>query len=200
MGLEWQANIETKPRDPAMDALFDSYRQETGFPAPETLDGSTDESMDRDILVDATPLPVPLSGGCCDGGRCQPKPETRVYQAKCEDAAHPQTTHFERLDAMPFTPGLLCEQAARIVSGERQKKYGSAEMNFDRIALLWEAYDCAVATMPDGHVPATVQVAQKMILVKMARTIETPDHTDSWRDIAGYSDCGARCAGADPAK
>lgn len=195
MGLEWQENVSGGTPQ-AVHAVCDAFAAR--YAAHAACDeGSTDESMDRDILVDATPLPVPLSGGCCEGGMCRPKPETRVYQAKCEDST-PQTTHFERLDALQMRPGLICEQAAKIVAGVRQEHYGSVEMNFERIALLDEALDCCIATMPEGHVNGNVKVALRNILQKVARLVCTPSHTDSWRDIAGYADCGARCAGCDP--
>ena len=29
-----------------------------------------------------------------------------------------------------------------------------------------------------------------MIVTKVARLIQTPDHLDSWVDVAGYSRCG----------
>lgn len=97
-------------------------------------------------------------------------------------------------------PGILCSQASAIVGGARRQAYGSAENNFERIGLLWEAWDCVLATVPEGSVKPTVTVAIRNILQKLARIAETPTHTDSWRDIAGYADCGARCAGCDPAK
>jgi len=96
--------------------------------------------------------------------------------------------------------GQLCQQAAAIVGGARRQAYGSPEMNFERIGIMWEAWDCVLATVPEGNVKPTVTVAIRNILQKLARIAETPDHTDSWRDIPGYADCGARCAGADPAK
>lgn len=97
-------------------------------------------------------------------------------------------------------PGWLCRQAANIVGGARRKAYGSAEDNFGRIAILWQAWSKVLKTLPVARMPATANVAVMNILQKLARIAETPDHTDSWRDIAGYSDCGARCAGADPTK
>jgi hypothetical protein len=36
-----------------------------------------------------------------------------------------------------------------------------------------------------------------MVLMKVARLAETPDHADSLRDIAGYAACAARTSGAD---
>lgn len=97
-------------------------------------------------------------------------------------------------------PGQLCTQASAIVSGARRKAYGPPEDNFRRIAILHDAWDKVLATVPDGSIGDTVNVAVRMILMKLARIAESPDHTDSWRDAAGYADCGARCAKCDPSK
>jgi hypothetical protein len=51
---------------------------------------------------------------------------------------------------------------------------------------------------PPFGVPDARDVAIFEIMVKVARLAETPDHFDSWTDIAGYAACGARCANASP--
>ena len=76
----------------------------------------------------------------------------------------------------------LLETAKSYVCGPREETYGSAHENFGRIASLWSAYlGCTVS-------PA--QVACMMVLMKMSRLDKTPDHIDSWVDIAGYAACG----------
>lgn len=97
-------------------------------------------------------------------------------------------------------PGWLCKQVAKIVNGGRNRVYGRPEDNFERIAILWGAWECVLDTVPHGSVSASVDVAIRNVLQKLARIAATPDHTDSWRDVAGYADCGARCAGCDPGK
>jgi len=57
--------------------------------------------------------------------------------------------------------------------------------NFKRIADLWSAH---LATKI-----STVDVAILLTLVKVARLKNSPDHRDSWVDIAGYAACGAEC-------
>lgn len=217
MSVEWQRKIEvtacSQEIHDRLDRIRDKYleierakRMEVPAVAVAVsdlmdLEGSTDESID--ILVDAKPIPVSAEGGCCGGGRCHPKPEpkTMVFQAACEDSSqtYRQTTHFEKLDSLPFRAGLLCEQAAKIVGGARMGAYGKPEDNFERIAILDDALDACLATVPHGHVNGKVKVALRNIMQKVARIVATPNHTDSWRDIAGYADCGARCAGCDPA-
>lgn len=92
--------------------------------------------------------------------------------------------------------------AALDAVNRRPKAYGPPERNFDRIAALWTVYvDGKYAQWGDGalrHVDClqfdAVDVACMMILMKVARIEETPDHDDSWIDIAGYAACGAECA------
>ena len=90
-------------------------------------------------------------------------------------------------------------EAQEAVFGERAKTYGHPKENFKRIADLWNAY--FVAQYPGFGPPAPVlepvDVAQMMILMKMARLVETPNHRDSWVDIAGYAETGARVLGLD---
>lgn len=72
--------------------------------------------------------------------------------------------------------------ATQIVSGERQKAYGSPEDNFRRISDLWSVY---LGRPIEPH-----DVAAMMALMKIARLMNQPDHQDSWVDLAGYAACG----------
>jgi hypothetical protein len=88
-----------------------------------------------------------------------------------------------------MTRAELLEQALAAVN-ERPNSYGPPEQNFERIANLWMAYIFGKY----GGKPAVlgaVDVACMMILMKVARLEQTPDHIDSWTDIAGYAACGA---------
>lgn len=82
------------------------------------------------------------------------------------------------------------DTAAAAVLGDRALNYGSAEDNFSRIAILQNAYlDVRKA---DRSAPLTPHdVTMFSILLKIARLANTPDHADSWADIAGYAACGA---------
>lgn len=71
--------------------------------------------------------------------------------------------------------------ANKAVNGEREQTYGSPENNFNRIALLWSAY----LKYPIND----MDVANMMILFKVARTQENKEHLDNWVDIAGYAAC-----------
>lgn len=90
----------------------------------------------------------------------------------------------------------LLEQALVIVTGARRKSYGTPEDNFGCIADLWQAYWTRRMGVCKGPFTAT-DVATMMLLMKAARLAESPNHADSWRDIAGYAACGARTSMAD---
>ena len=73
----------------------------------------------------------------------------------------------------------ILAEADRLTHGDREKYYGSALSNHQRIASLWSTF------LQTDVTPA--QVAICMGLVKVARLIETPDHLDSFIDLAAYA-------------
>lgn len=109
----------------------------------------------------------------------------------------------------------LLREAADIVSGARRKSYGNPEDNFHNIAELWNKYlslrerhqetvDRLGLPPPGRRLRSRgrtrldeIDVSVMMLLMKVARLIETPDHEDSWKDIAGYAACGFRCSRPD---
>lgn len=68
------------------------------------------------------------------------------------------------------------------VTEERGSVYGHPRIDFGRAAEL----KATVAECPDP----LARHALEMICVKIARLIQTPDHLDSWIDIAGYARTG----------
>lgn len=80
--------------------------------------------------------------------------------------------------------------AASCVLKDSNNEYGGPEDSFGTIEALWAAYD-AVAKRRE---PSKVDVAAKMILLKVARLAANPNHLDSLIDIAGYAACGAEVA------
>lgn len=85
----------------------------------------------------------------------------------------------------------LLEGALAAVNA-RPKAYGPPERNFDRIARFWSVYaHDAMGAPPDMRTFTATDVACMMALMKIARLEETPDHVDSWVDLAGYAACGA---------
>ena len=68
----------------------------------------------------------------------------------------------------------ILDAAAKCVCGQREEDYGTPE---------------------DACIPPET-VALMMALLKVARLIKSPEHLDSWVDLAGYAACGGEIAGA----
>lgn len=86
----------------------------------------------------------------------------------------------------------LLKEALNVVE-KRGLNYGKPENNFNRIALFWTDY--LEQREHQGYI-SEADVAAMMILMKVARLMEKPDHLDSWLDIAGYAACGAEVSRA----
>jgi len=71
------------------------------------------------------------------------------------------------------------DTAMMSVTQEREEDYGSPSVDFARAAKL-KAVVAECVDPPLRH-------AMEMICVKLARLIHSPDHLDSWIDIAGYA-------------
>lgn len=116
-----------------------------------------------------------------------------------------ETIHFaghfaiNRIDRITSDRTIL-DEAAAAVYGEREQSYGHPRDDFARIAALWNGWLDASTTDDPGDESFTFRVddvAQLMVLLKMARLMENPTHHDSWVDIAGYAAAGARAVGVD---
>jgi hypothetical protein len=75
--------------------------------------------------------------------------------------------------------GEILKEADRLTHGDRNKNYGTPLVNHQRIARLWSVW------LETEITPA--QAAMCLALVKVARLIETPDHLDSFVDLAAYA-------------
>jgi hypothetical protein len=62
---------------------------------------------------------------------------------------------------------------------ERGSVYGSSRTNHERISELWSAYL--------GDYISPMQASMCMLLVKVSRLTESPNHQDSIKDILGYA-------------
>lgn len=74
--------------------------------------------------------------------------------------------------------------AEAIVCGDRDKQYGSPEDSFNAIADLWNAYILRKTRL------SPKDVANMLILMKIARNLCGKEKADNWIDIAGYAACG----------
>jgi hypothetical protein len=92
---------------------------------------------------------------------------------------------------MKTTRSSVLTEANRIVNGARADQYGGPENSFSKIASLWTAY---LSSMDEEVNISPSDVACMMTLLKIARLYNSPDHQDSWVDVAGYAACGAEVA------
>lgn len=80
----------------------------------------------------------------------------------------------------------ILDTAKKMVTGQREQDYGTPEANFGIIGKLWTDYL--------GHMVTAEDVANMMILFKVARNRTGRGKADSWVDIAGYAACGGEIA------
>lgn len=81
-----------------------------------------------------------------------------------------------------MTKNNILDKAKTIINGERQGTYGNAENSFAIIAQMWTAYLGKDITSAD--------VANMMILMKVARNANGVYKDDNWIDICGYAALG----------
>lgn len=74
------------------------------------------------------------------------------------------------------------DDVADLINGDRERDYGKASENFNRIAMMWSGYFGDEITEHD--------VAACLALLKIARLATSPHHKDSWKDLAGYATLG----------
>lgn len=68
------------------------------------------------------------------------------------------------------------------VTADRRDVYGAPEDTYRRISTM--------RTVVDECLDPQIREILAMIVTKVARLVQTPDHLDSWVDVAGYSRCG----------
>lgn len=86
------------------------------------------------------------------------------------------------------------EEAIRITTHDRQDDYGKPEEVFNCIAAYWDTY--LISRGLEGGLNG-YDVAAMMILLKIARLVNSPYKEDTWVDIAGYAANGIEIASED---
>lgn len=79
-------------------------------------------------------------------------------------------------------------EARQLITGDRNKTYGSPTENFSNTAAIWNAL-LRHKLKPGEEITAT-EVATLMVGLKLARTVAQPKR-DNFVDMAGYAACGA---------
>lgn len=79
----------------------------------------------------------------------------------------------------------ICDTAAKLVSGNRNKQNGDARKNHGNIAALWNAY---LSVRRDPSSPLTANdIATMMVLLKVARMELGAHNPDDAVDAVGYT-------------
>lgn len=79
----------------------------------------------------------------------------------------------------------ILEQTKKLVSNDREKKHGNKVINHENISRLWTGYvqnktNLNIVILPED-------VANLMVLLKIARTQAGEHNTDDYIDACGYS-------------
>lgn len=99
-----------------------------------------------------------------------------------------QTFSIPDVDRPPRSGVLL--EAESLINGERNIAYGKPTQNFDNIGEFFTTR--LRHKLKDGERITAPDVADLMILLKLARSIANPKR-DNYVDIAGYAGCGWEC-------
>lgn len=84
----------------------------------------------------------------------------------------------------------LLTEATQLITGDRNKSYGSPTENFQNTADLWNVQFKHL--LKDGAKFTAAHIAQAQIQLKMARMVAQPKR-DNYLDVAGYAACGWEC-------
>lgn len=85
----------------------------------------------------------------------------------------------------------VLQEAARLITGDRNNSYGPPTQDFARTAGALSALGYRG---PDGRALLAHDVAILVGMVKMSRLMWSPEKRDNWTDLAGYAGCGYECA------
>ena len=87
----------------------------------------------------------------------------------------------------------LLEEAKMLINGPRAEQYGSALINHERIATIWNVL--LQQKLLSKITPE--EVTMMMIGLKLARLSQDVDQNDTWIDIIGYAALGGEIKDAD---
>jgi len=120
--------------------------------------------------------------------------EKKVQSIVCDFAPRPES-HFTQPDLAESVPdpcpsaAAILREAAGIVEGARNSSHGDKERSFNVIANLWNDY-LRGRKVNEGlnFTPiSAVDVAQMMVLMKIARSIQGTPILDHFLDASAYS-------------
>jgi hypothetical protein len=88
-----------------------------------------------------------------------------------------------------MNPHAVLDEAKQTI-GERGRDYGEVELNFDRIATLFNMTTSSPAKIDE------YDVAMLMVCLKLARIRQSPQKRDSYVDLIAYASFACEMAGA----
>lgn len=78
----------------------------------------------------------------------------------------------------------IVQKMCECIFKDRQNTYGKPEDNFQTIADFWNIY---LGIRDDTFKLSKQDVANMMLLLKVARMRSSPEHLDNYVDAAGYA-------------
>lgn len=97
----------------------------------------------------------------------------------------PQGPAVGQTNVTPDKPRVaVLKEAAGLITGDREAEYGTPQVNFQRIADLWNVQ--LAHLLKDGAKFTPTDVALAMLQVKLGRAVQSPKR-DTFVDIAGYA-------------
>lgn len=97
----------------------------------------------------------------------------------------PQGPAVGQTNVAPDKPRVaVLKEAAGLITGDREAEYGTPQVNFQRIADLWNVQ--LAHLLKDGEKIKPTDVALAMLQVKLGRAVQSPKR-DTFVDIAGYA-------------
>lgn len=110
-----------------------------------------------------------------------------VRQDMVEEAASQGHTLLTgKLDQPESPRSVILDEAKRITTKDRNQIAGEPQDNFQRIADLWNTYLSNRRVGRDAPIEGW-ETAIMMVLMKVARIQNSPDHYDHFLDMVGYS-------------
>ena len=85
---------------------------------------------------------------------------------------------------------LMLKEVEQLICSDRNSSYGEPFDNMDRTAQMMRAY----LGNRKGNSINSVDVAIFGIILKLGRLANNPEHSDSLKDVAGYSAIAFECA------
>jgi hypothetical protein len=91
-----------------------------------------------------------------------------------------------------YTATDIANSAANLVGGDRDRQHGAKADNFDRIAVMWNAW-LDIRTDPSARLTGH-DVGMMMSVMKLARTQSGAHNVDDYIDACGYAACAGEIA------